>query len=159
MYTISDIRMVLQQLEQMLAELENSAVLVEYESQIRTGFTTREMEALLEREGAEGFERKIAELERKQQWSLVEELCKMASKVKPDYPGEETAGHIALRMENMLEVLSLADANGTLAEKAFRVINQDKELLRVLSEVRVEAYLRLCGRYCNKIPMVPLVEL
>lgn len=159
MYTISDIRLVLQHLEQMLAEMENSAVLGEYELQIRTGFTSREMEALLEREGAGGYERKIAELERKQQWTLVEELCKLASKVQRDHPEKESAGHIAFRIENMLEVLSLADANGALAEKAFRVINQNKELLRVLSEVRVEPYLKQCMRYCNRISTAALVEL
>lgn len=159
MYTISDIRMILQQLEQMLTEMESNGVLREYELQIRTGFTLREMEALLEGEDAKGFERKIVELERQQQWCLVEELCTLLSKVKSDDSGQETAGCVASRMENMLEVLSRADVNGALPEKAFRIINQDKELLRVLSEVRVESYLELCMRYCNRMCLVPLVEL
>ncbi|MBQ7933748.1 MAG: hypothetical protein IJ327_03035 [Lachnospiraceae bacterium] len=159
MYTISDIRMILQQLEQMLSEMEQSAVFREYEVRIRTGFTAGEMEALLEGEDVEEFQQKIAALDRSQQWRLVEELCTLLSKVKSDAPGQETAAHIASRMQNMLEVLSGTDENGALPEKAFRMINQDKELLRVLSEVRVESYLNLCMRYCNRMHPVPLVEL
>lgn len=159
MYTINDAKIILRYLEQILTDIEEHGMSPEYELQMRTGFSVGEMESLLEGEEPEAYKKKIAGLEREQQWYLVEQLCKRAGQVVPDYPGKETADHVAFRLKNMLEVLSPTDENHVLAEKAFRLINQDVSLLRVLSEVRVEPYLMLCNRYCSNVSTAPLVAL
>jgi len=116
-----------------------------YVRQCEVGMSFEEMDEILQGRGFERNLQKIRKLTYRQQWLLAEYLFElMHTKETREEAGLAKYKEIAVRIDNVLDLLSEVDEKGVLVEKTFGFINKNELLLKVVSNVKCRKYLELC---------------
>lgn len=138
--------------KQFIKSEEIALEFMRYEKQCRIGMSIEEIDEILLGKGYEKYRKKIMELSYNQQWQLTDYICeRLTTKDTKEEMGVGKYKEISGWIDNVLDMLAVADDKGVLSEKAFYFINKNEQLLKVVSTVKTRQYLALCDKILGEV--------
>ena len=132
-------------IKQFIKSDEIANCFIAYLKQCEVGMSMEEMDTILMGKNFENNCEKIKNLTYRQQCLLSDYLCeRLTTKQTAEELGGGKYKEIGRWIDNVLDILLEVDEKGILAERAFGFINKNDFLLRVVNNVKVGMYLKIC---------------